>query len=123
MVAQQMDPAQDRLLKLAAAYRQVNLDRGAPPRRGAEIEPLLKERGEGQEIFTSPRDGEPFVIAWGTEMMQFPIVADTPTILAYETSGKDGKRFVLMTAGNVELLDDAEFMEGRFPKGYEPSQK
>jgi hypothetical protein len=30
-------------------------------------------------------------------------------VVAYEKTGKDGKRFVMMDLGNVLLLDEAEF--------------
>src|SRR5689334_10322299 len=73
VVVRSMEPVQDQLLKIAAAYRQVNLDRGTPPRKPSDIEPLLQSRGAGRDVFISPRDHQPFKIAWGAEMIQLPV--------------------------------------------------
>jgi hypothetical protein len=120
VVINEMDPAQDQLLKIATAYHQVNLDRGTPPRSPAEIKSALASRGDGPEVLISPRDGKPFVIAWGTEIAQIEVDVENPTIMAYEKLGKDGRRFALMTAGNVQLLSDEQIAAARFAKGIGP---
>jgi hypothetical protein len=53
-------------------------------------------------IFVSPRDSQPYVVAYATANASGPI-------LAYERDGADGKRLVSTREGAVQELEEAEF--------------
>ena len=53
-------------------------------------------------IFVSPRDSQPYVVAYATAKPSGPI-------LAYEREGADGKRLVATREGAVQELEEAEF--------------
>jgi hypothetical protein len=57
------------------------------------------------KLFVSARDGKKFVIKYGL----MPDPAGEPTGLAWEETGKGGKRFVALTMGYVEEYDEASF--------------
>jgi hypothetical protein len=56
-------------------------------------------------IFTSPRDGQPYVIRYGLKIDP----GGATRAVAWEATGKDGKRFVALTMGYVEEYNDATF--------------
>jgi hypothetical protein len=58
-------------------------------------------------IFTSPRDQQPYVIRYNVKLEP-----GGPTrAVAWEANGQDGKRFVALTTGYVEEYDDQTFKE------------
>lgn len=108
---QPMAPAAARLLELGRAYSQFTFERGQPPRGPAD----LAGRLEGEDALVSPRDGEPLVIYWGVDLRSPPAWATGRPVLAHEQTGVDGRRHVLTTMRNVELLDDEAFRGSSFP--------
>ena len=67
---------------------------------------MIGEDVEG--IFTSPRDGQPYVITYNLKLDP-----STNKAFAWETTGKDGKRFVALTMGYVEEYDEQMFQEAK----------
>lgn len=85
------------------------------------IQPEPKDR---DAIMISPRDGEPFVIIYGEGVadvldMQHPNAKNI--IMAYERTGLEGKRYVLMSAQNVEVLTDDDFSRATFANKHKPA--
>jgi hypothetical protein len=64
---------------------------------------------ESDRIFTSERDGKPYVILYGQPQGP-PGPAGSP-VIAHEQEGKDGKRWVASAMGAVEEVSDARFRE------------
>lgn len=108
------DVAQQRtgLRALAIAYGQcTSQSRGRPPRDEAFLRKFIERQGPAfleslqvesvDELFVSPRDGEPYVVIYGK---QSPVVA-------YEAVGEDGKRWVADNVGAVEEWDEATLRE------------
>jgi hypothetical protein len=52
-------------------------------------------------LFTSPRDGQPYVVHY----------KQAGTVVAYERDGKDGKRLVAYPSGQVEEVDETRFKQ------------
>lgn len=122
VVRNPMDPTQERLLDLVNAYWQYNISHRVPPRSATDIEPILRERGIADDVFRSPRDGEPFVVCWGTNVVRPAQGTAARPILAYEKNGRDGSRFVVLAERKVELLTEDEFLQASFPTGYGPAR-
>ena len=81
-----LDATQQHLLAIGRAYRQFQATNRRPPKEPAEIVPILKQFGAGEDVFRSNRDGEPLVICWGTQATLVP--AEGPLLLlAYEQHG------------------------------------
>lgn len=57
------------------------------------------------ELLVSPSDGQPFVVRYGKAAA--PLVSRG--VIAYEQTGKDGKRFVGYRLGYVEAVDEEKF--------------
>ena len=68
-------------------------------------------------MFTSVRDGEPFVIIWGTDPRTGMELK--PQVIGYEKEGRGGNRFVF-TAMGVMQMTDGDFEEANFPPGHKP---
>lgn len=58
-----------------------------------------------EEVFISERDGQPYVVQYGTPNPK------APTVVAYEKAGVGGRRLVGFTNGSVAELDEAKFRE------------
>jgi hypothetical protein len=58
-------------------------------------------------IFTSPRDNEKYVIRFGLKLQP----GGATRAIAWEANGKDGKRFVALTTGYVAEYDEETFRE------------
>jgi hypothetical protein len=72
-------------------------------------------------VMRSPRDGQPFVVILGAAS-KGDGGDDKSTIWAYEQTGADGKRYVLMLSGDVKLLTDGEFAGAKFAAGHKPAK-
>jgi hypothetical protein len=105
-------------LKLAGiAYGEyLAANRGVPPKDAAALRkhiesrlPDLQANGvtNADELLTSPRDGEPFVVITGQRLAP-PDDVDAPWAL-YEATGNDGKRMVGSARGVVVELSPEEF--------------
>jgi hypothetical protein len=121
LVEKAVDPTQQRLMLVGQAYRQFSREMRRPPRSAAELMPTLQQKEGGQDALQSARDGQPFVISWGLDVMA-PRTGTERPVLAYEQQGFEGSRFVLSTMGNVELLPDGSFRESSFAPGFQPPQ-
>lgn len=97
---------------LARVYGQyMSQHRGRPPRSEKELRKFIESQGAEylvglevetiDELFTSPRDGEPYVVIYGKRQ----------DVVAYEAVGADGKRFYAHNLGGAELVDEAKFQE------------
>ena len=104
---------------LAVYYNDyLSLYRGRPPKDGATFRKFLKSRADNlkqyeiedlEQLFNSPRDGQPFTIIFGKRIA----VSDSPGTFwaAYEQTGVDGKRMAVRTYGGVDLLDADQFAQ------------
>ena len=90
----------------------------APPDEAtfkAFVQKLEPERLEemavpsADSLFISPRDKEPFTLYYNRQSTM-PGVGQAG-ILAHEKTGVDGKRWVLLTTGEIEEVDQSRFDE------------
>jgi len=95
-----------------AAYMNATKKLGRPPAKLAELEPFLQG---GEQVLISPVDGEPYEIVWNVDIQRMR-ERNTPPIVAYEKTGKDGKRFVLNGHLILPLTDD-EFQKAKAVAG------
>lgn len=100
-----VDPTRQRLFALGRAYGE-SLAARKTPASLADLAPYLKEAGNPDELSTSPRDGQPFVILWGTRFTE-----PQPTVYIHEKTGAGGTRFVLMTDGAAYELSEEKFQQ------------
>lgn len=56
-------------------------------------------------LFVSERDQEPFVVLYGQSITR--ISADSAPLVAYEKTGKDGKRIAVLANSKLRLVDEA----------------
>jgi hypothetical protein len=124
----QLSPTEKQLMGIAALYRGYCAAFGKPPPNMQALkawgEKLDKRKLAHFEIdnvetlFVSERDGQPFVL------VRLP--RGPAPVLAHETIGAHGKRFVISSEGSVEELDEARFQQametnrmiGMGPKGH-----
>lgn len=109
--------AQQALKTVSAAYTACLAKKGKPPASVEELKPFLPADAAPEELLRSPRDGQPFVILWGTDPRKGMDVK--PLVIAYEAQGKGGIRMVF-TAMGVFAMDASRFAEARFPEGHSP---
>ena len=64
---------------------------------------------DSNRIFTSDRDGKPYVIIYGQP--HGPPGPGGAPVIAYEQEGKEGKRWVASALGAVEEIDEARFRQ------------
>jgi hypothetical protein len=106
--------AQDRLYKLFNLYRFYMEKNRKPPASEEELADFGKKldaseresRNLGNDIdslFVSPRDNKKFVVRYNLANLE------SAKALAWEAEGKDGRRFVALTRGNVEEYDQEMF--------------
>jgi hypothetical protein len=112
-------PAARRLHILATVYLDYAAAKGAGPANREQLQThfqnappfVLSAEGISAKncdiVFTSPRDGEPFLISYG---VGFAISDDAP-IIACERTGKDGKRLAAYANGKIELVDQSAARE------------
>jgi len=97
----------------------LNQHQGKPPASEAEFKAFLKEAKNADrlkesfkitdidKLLISPRDNQPYVIAYGT-MSSSQGPGGAPVVV-YEKEGLKGKRFVASALGGVVEVDEAEF--------------
>jgi hypothetical protein len=105
------------LMIVANAYLQATEKNKRPPKGPEELKPFLPADKPADSLLRSVRDGEPFVILWGTDPREGMDVK--PLVIGYEQKGKDGTRMVF-TAMGVMTMDEAGFAAARFPPGHKP---
>jgi hypothetical protein len=60
-------------------------------------------------LFSSERDGEPFVVLYGVQISR--ISGTSAPLIAHEKTGKNGKRLAVCANGKVEVADEARLKE------------
>jgi serine/threonine protein kinase len=93
-----------RLNSLCLAYLKASQKLGRPPRKEEELAPFV----EKAEYRISPRDGKPFAIAWGVDILTHP---GQPLLAWEETPDKEGRRWVYQ--GGARLVDRCDFRDLR----------
>jgi hypothetical protein len=115
-----VDPTQDRLLAVMRAYSGYLDTQSKPPQSEADIRPLLEKEGKPDELLTSGRDGQKFVIVWGIDLRQpLPWVKGIG-VIGYEAKGDGQTRFVLTTFRNAQEMTAEQFAAASFPPGHMP---
>jgi hypothetical protein len=110
------------LRHIARAYGIIQSAHNRPPKDVDEIKAVLADlhaaqmNGPPEEVLTSSRDGQPYVILLTVNLGSAP----GNDIFIYETTGKDGARYVLTTGFEVRQVPDAEFAGATFSKGHKP---
>jgi hypothetical protein len=115
-------PTANRLRGLARVYLDYAVPRNG---KGPESEEALKQHmralpdfvlqtngidpGAIDAAFRSERDGEPFVVRYGTSIGT--ISGNSTVVVAHEKTGKKGKRLVVFVSGKVELADEARLQQ------------
>jgi len=108
------DPTIIALDKLGGAYI-----RGTPPpKTKAELLSIFKSCNHPKELLISPSDGQEFIIVYGVELKGLKVTGAQLPIVAFEKSGKDGKRYALRGMNTVVQLTEAELKSSVFPEGY-----
>jgi hypothetical protein len=103
---------------IGVSYVRATLRLNRPPARLDELLPDLQELGKADQILVSPNDGQPFEIVWGVELRKLKARGSAVPILAYEKTGKNGKRHVLRGRTEVLEMTDSELKAGKFPPDY-----
>jgi hypothetical protein len=108
--------APPRLRSVVALYNMMKSSTGRPPNSEQEFKEFIASKGSltldksgvanADELLISDRDGEPYVIVYGTRPKGMH-----PDLVAYENVGVDGKRLVGFGLGIVELADESKFSE------------
>lgn len=103
-----------RLKPLAILYGQyVGQHGGKAPADEAALKEFIASQGtmlksfgvtDAASLFVSERDGQPYVVLYGSAATGKPIVA-------YEQTGVDGWRYVGDTLGAVQEVDEARFRQ------------
>ncbi|MCY2969667.1 MAG: hypothetical protein NTZ30_03240 [Planctomycetota bacterium] len=108
------DPTIISLDKLGGAYI-----RGTPPpKTKAELLAIFKSCNHPKELLISPSDGQEFIIVYGVELKGLKVTGAQLPIVAFEKTGKDGKRYALRGMNTVVQLTEAELKSSVFPEGY-----
>jgi hypothetical protein len=108
--------ASDRLYKLFNLYRlYIEKNRKGPASEqellafGKKLDATERESrnigSDVESIFISPRDKKNFVVRYNLADM------NAVKAIAWEAEGKDGRKFVALTRGNVEEYDEQMFKE------------
>ena len=116
------DPTAEKLEKVIAAYGRYCVAEQRPPESAEELKPTLAKLGNPDDLLRSSRDGQPFVVCWGVDLLALPSWAKSKTsVLAYEKQGVDGQRYVLTAQRRVRLMPDGDFRQASFPPGHAPN--
>ncbi len=97
---------------IGRAYVKACSANGQEPKDGEELKAFLKEFGDPDTILTSPVDGQPYVILWGTPVARAER-GQAEVLLAYEKTGAHGKRLVLNAALLVHTMTEEEFTQAQ----------
>jgi hypothetical protein len=106
------DPTVIALDKLGGAYI-----RGTPKTK-VELLAIFKSCNHPKELLISPSDGQEFIIVYGVELKGLKVTGAQLPIVAFEKTGKDGKRYALRGMNTVVQLTEAELKSSVFPEGY-----
>jgi hypothetical protein len=107
---------EDAISLVGRAYRDASLALKRGPKSLNELKPYLKKHGDPDHSLVSPNDGQPYQIIWGVIPSRPSRSSAENRVLAYEQTGKDGKRYVLDCMLKVHHLTDSEFSAMRGSK-------
>jgi hypothetical protein len=116
------DPKNSHIAVLSSEYAKYQyFKRGAAPKNEGELVQFLSEQSlpqlkklglsDAKELLTSNRDNEPLVINYGKPGR----TPEGDQVLAYEKTGKGGKRLVALNGGGFEEMDEARFKKVKLP--------
>lgn len=126
-----MTESEKNLKALAVFYGKFSpFNRGQAPPNEAEFKKFIKSRPASElegfgfnpdtvdQMFISPRDHQPYGIAWKIPS-GVPKADGTTVMVIWEQNGVNGKRFVSDAVGQIEEIDDATFQQrlAVIPKG------
>ena len=100
--------------KIGGAYIRGN----PPPKTKAELLAIFKLSSFPKELLISPNDGQEFIIVYGVELKGLKVSGAQLPVVAFEKSGKDGKRYVLRGMNTIVQLTDDQLKSSVFPEGY-----
>ncbi|HEY7429015.1 MAG TPA: hypothetical protein VH682_32590 [Gemmataceae bacterium] len=103
------------ILNVGLAYREASRALRRGPDSAKELKPYLKKYGDPDQLLISPNDGQPYHLVWGLVPSQPSKNTQANRFLAYEQSGRDGKRYALDFMLKVYHLTDEEFNRLRGP--------
>jgi hypothetical protein len=108
------DPTIIALDKIGGAYI-----RGTPPpKTKADLLAIFKISSFPKELLISPNDGQEFIIVYDVELKGLKVSDAQLPVVAFEKSGKDGKRYVLRGMNTIVQLTDDQLKSSVFPAGY-----
>jgi hypothetical protein len=109
---------QSNLRAIAAYYSQfLAHNRGQLPANQEEFKKFIQAKGgealsykglSVDELFTSSRDGKPFVVKYRGDK-SWPL----PDVIVYEQEGDDGLRHGATSIGGYTVISDEEFRSGK----------
>jgi hypothetical protein len=117
------DPTASSLMIIGQAYKMANARLQRPPAKFEELKIYLKDVAKDnkrnyEDYLKSPRDGQPFEIIYGVNVLEIPVdpndLRPLP-VYAHERLGQAGKRWVIRLMSPQELTDD-EFAHAIVPK-------
>jgi hypothetical protein len=120
VVNKPLAPAHENLMYIGTAYIHYISQYDKPPANADQLKPFLKEFGNPDDLLRSPRDGQPYVICWGVNILKPTPWANSTPVLAYEQTGDGNKRYVLTTMRSVVQLSRQDFQAASFPPGQVP---
>jgi hypothetical protein len=108
------DPTVIALDKIGSAYI-----RGTPPpKTKADLLAIFKLSSFPKDLLISPSDGQEFIIVYDVELKGLKVSGAQLPVVAFEKSGKDGKRYVLRGMNTIVQLTDDQLKSSVFPAGY-----
>ena len=96
--------SQQNLRSIGNAYVESINKKNKVPANRQDLLPYLK--GEPDKMFRSENDGEEFVILWGVDHRTYAAAGKEVPVIAYEKTGKGGKRLVLRVSAIFHLTDE-----------------
>jgi hypothetical protein len=102
---------EEAIKNVGLAYRDASSALRRGPANVNELKPYLKKYGDPDKLLVSANDGQPYEIVWRMMPLRPSKEAFSKPFLAYEKTGKDGKRYAVDIMMKVHHLDDAEFTQ------------
>jgi hypothetical protein len=107
----ELRPEEKAIVTVGLAYRDASAALKRGPANLEELTPYLKKYGDPDQLLVSPSDGQPYQIIWGLIPSRPAKSFQTQRLLAYEKSGKDGKRYALDCMLKVHHVSDKELSD------------
>ena len=108
-----ISPTERSLRRLASYYGMyVTVHRGSAPTTETELRAFIAKNAPGagiDEYFRSERDGQPYVVRYSS-------AARPSDVIAYESEGLNGRRFVALATTEVREMDESTFQAANSKK-------